>query len=411
MQLQFIWMANIMTEATLSPSINNPPLKNHKPVLFYFTLLIGITVVLYAGYWWYFGRDQIATENAYVEGHIIQITAQTSGTVTEVLGDNTDVFSSGQTLVKLNPVDARLALEQAKANLAKTVRQVRGQFSSASQMKAAIKIKKSELSLVLADLNRRKPLLKTAAISVEEFKHAEESVKAAKAALRLAEEQFAINQALVDRMPLRKHPEVIVASSRLHDAYVGLSRTELKAPLTGVITKRHVQIGQRVSPSNTLMSLVDLNNLWVTANLKESQLKNIRIGQSVTLSTDVYGNEVTYTGRVVGIDAGTGSAFALLPAQNATGNWIKVVQRVPVRIGLVPTELQRHPLRIGLSMSVVIDTSNRSGRPLQLAQMVQRQGTKTNIFLAEEIGADSLIEAIIKENESQGGRQSERTFL
>lgn len=350
----------------------------------------------YGGYWVLSAQYRVTTEDAYVDGNVVQVTSQTTGTVTAINADNTNSVQMGKVLLTLNPVDARLALERAKAQLAKTVRQVRGQFSSASQMQANIESRRTDLSRVQADLERRAPLVKTGAVSAEDFRHAEEAVRSAQAALAAAEQQFVGNQALVERISVEEHPDVVMAAMQVRDAYIAAARTELRAPVGGMVTKRSVQVGQRVSPSMALMSIVPLDHLWVSANFKESQLRDIRIGQTVRLKADVYGHSVEYAGRVVGLDAGTGSAFSLLPAQNATGNWIKVVQRVPVRIALDPKQLASHPLRMGLSMKVEVDTRERQGQSLPRA--ADSQSYETQVFDGEQVGADRLIKQIIQTN-------------
>ena len=352
----------------------------------------------YGGYWALSAQYHESTEDAYVDGNVVPVTSQGTGTVTAIYGDNTDNVPTGKVLLMLNQVDARLALERAEAQLAKTVRQVRGQFSSASQMQANIDLRRADLSRTQADLVRRVSLVKTGAISNEDFRHAEEGVRSAQAALNAAEQQFAGNHALVDSISVDKHPDVVMAAMQVRDAYVARARTELRAPVAGMVTKRNVQVGQRVSPGMALMSIVPLDHLWVTANFKESQLRDIRIGQTVRLSADVYGRSVEYAGKVVGVDAGTGSAFSLLPAQNATGNWIKVVQRVPVRIAVDAKQMASHPLRLGLSMKVEVDTRERQGQALALASAVGPQAYATQVFDGEQTGAETAVRQIILAN-------------
>ncbi|OWW20553.1 efflux RND transporter periplasmic adaptor subunit [Noviherbaspirillum denitrificans] len=362
-----------------------------------FAVLLAAGLAL-GGYWMMSGRYQEATEDAYVEGHVVHVTPQTSGTVTAVHADNTDYIAAGKVLLTLNPVDARVSLQRAEAQLAKAVRQARGQFSSASQMQASIELRRADLSRALADLERRRPLVTSGAVSAEDFRHAEEAARAARAALAAAEQQFAGTQALVDRVSVADHPDVIMAAMQVRDAYIAASRAELRAPVGGMVTRRNVQVGQRVSPGATLMSIVPLDQIWVTANFKESQLRDIRVGQPVRLTADVYGSAVEYTGKVAGLDAGTGSAFSLLPAQNATGNWIKVVQRVPVRVSLDAGQLAAHPLRLGLSMKVSVDTRDRQGLALALTPRDGGHAYETRVFEDEQTGAEEIIRNIISTN-------------
>lgn len=360
--------------------------------------VILIACLAYAGFYLFSSQYREVTEDAYVDGNIVQVTAQTTGTVTNINVDNTDMIAAGQVVIALNPVDADLALRRSAAQLAKTVRQVRGQFSGSLQMMANIELRKADLSRAKADMERRQSLVATGAVSAEDFKHTEENVRVAQAALTVAQEQFAANHALVDQVTIDQHPDVVAAAVQVRDAYVAKMRTQLRAPVTGMVTKRSAQVGQRVSPGATLMSIVSLDHLWVSANFKESQLNHLRVGQKAKIIADVYGRSVVYTGTVIGLDAGTGSAFSLMPAQNATGNWIKVVQRVPVRIVLDPKEVAAHPLRIGLSMKVSVDTSERSGQTLSTAMNTAKQRYATGVFEDEEAGAEAIVSRIIQEN-------------
>jgi membrane fusion protein (multidrug efflux system) len=337
------------------------------------------------------------TEDAYVDGNVVQLTPQVSGSVTQIGADNTDYVKAGQVLVQLNEVDAQLALSRAEAQLSKAVRSVRVQFSNASQFRANVTLRATDLSRAQADLARRRDLASSGAISGEDIHHAEDAVKAAQAALTVAEQQLASAGALVDQTTVANHPEVEAAISQLREAYVASVRTTLRAPVTGLVTKRNVQLGQRVNAGTSLMSIVPPEQMWVNANFKESQLGEIRIGQAVTLSADVYGKSVQYSGRVIGQDPGTGSAFALLPAQNATGNWIKVVQRVPIRIALDPRELASHPLKLGLSMHVAVDTSDRRGS-VAMSTVATRAPYSTDVFKHELEQADELVAHIIAAN-------------
>lgn len=344
------------------------------------------------------GRDLQITEDAYVEGNVVQVTPQTTGTVVAIAADNTDLVVAGQPLVRLNVLDAQLAEDRAEAQLGRAVRQVRGQFAAAAQLHATIDQRRTDLSRAQADYDRRAPLGKTGAISMEEIKHAEETLRAAQAALLAAQQQYVGSQALIDGMAIDAHPDVAVAAAQVRDAYIAVHRAQLLAPVSGMVTKRAVQVGQRVTPGAALMSIVPLDQLWVTANFKESQLATLRIGQPVRLSADIYGGKLRYSGRVVGLDAGTGSAFALLPAQNATGNWIKTVQRVPVRIALEPGQLRDNPLRVGLSMRVEVDTKGHAGVSVTHAATRQPHTYATAIFDAEDAGAQARVRQIIARN-------------
>ncbi len=339
----------------------------------------------------------VSTEDAYVEGNVVQVTPQVGGVVTAIRADNTDRVEPGAVLIELNGVDAQLSLDAARANLARSVRQVRGQFAMAGQDGATVALRKVDLARAEEDVARRSALARIGAIPGEELVHAQQAVRTARAALAVASEQLKRNHALIDGTTVESHPDVQAAAVQLRNASVALARTKVVAPVGGVVTRRGVQVGQRVAAGAPLMSVVPLDQLWVTANLKESQLRNVRIGQPVRLTTDLYGDGVVYHGRVLGQDAGTGSAFSLLPAQNATGNWIKVVQRVPVRIALDPAEVAAQPLQLGLSMRVEVDTETRDGKRLVAAQG-QPQVYTTAVYADELAQADAQVRAIIDAN-------------
>lgn len=330
------------------------------------------------------------TEDAYVEGNLVHVTPQVAGTVTRIAADNTDFVRPGEVLVQLNDVDARLALDRAEAALARSARQVRSQLAGVGQLRSTVVQRESDLARAESDLARRRQLADTGAVSGEDIRHADDAVGAARAALNAARQQVDAARALVDGTTLEQHPDVLSSIAGLRDASLGLARTTLVAPVGGIVARRNVQIGQRVAQGAPLMAIVPLDQMWVTANLKETQLKDVRLGQPVAVTSDVYGADVVFHGRVAGQEAGTGSAFAAVPAQNATGNWIKVVQRVPVRIALDAQELARHPLRLGLSMKVAIDTSRADGPSLMHAGAV-RHSYETVVFETESHGADAAI--------------------
>jgi membrane fusion protein (multidrug efflux system) len=352
------------------------------------------------GVWWASSlRYRQSTDDAYVSGNVVQITPQVSGTVVAIGADDTQFVKSGQILVQLDQEDARVALDQAEAQLAKTVREVRNLFATSSQLQANVAVRQAELTTAEQDLARRERLGSSGAVSAEELQHARDALKAAQASLVAAREQLMANRARVDNTTVADHPDVRNAAAAVRSAYLSYSRTQLPAPVSGFVARRNVQLGQRVNPGSALMSVVPLDQVWVDANFKESQLADIRVGQPVTLKADVYGGSIPYHGTVVGFGAGTGSAFALLPAQNATGNWIKVVQRVPVRIALDARELQTHPLQIGLSMKVDVVTRDRTGPLLpQLAAVTPAYST--DVFHEGNETADARVRAIIAANDT-----------
>jgi len=359
----------------------------------------------YGIYWSSTLQYREVTEDAYVEGNLVQVTTQIAGTVTAIAADNTDRVGAGQELVRLNEVDAKLALERSSAVLAKTVRQVRSQYASASQMQANVDLRRAELNKVQADFDRRAQLVPSGAISGEDLEHAREAVRTARSALTSAEQQFEANHAYVDSTSVATHPDVMGAAAQVKDAVIATVRTSVPAPVSGMVARRNVQVGQRVAAGTSLMTIVPVESVWVTANFKESQLRHLRSGQPVALTADAYGKDVVYHGTVVGEEAGTGSAFSLMPAQNATGNWIKVVQRVPVRIALDPREIVRHPLQVGLSMRVNVDTHKRDWPRLAPGRAAQ-QAYRTEVFAQESKEADGVVARIIAANVAGASAQA-----
>lgn len=374
-------------------------------------LAVAVVGLAWGAWHWLQGRHTQSTDNAYVAGNVVQITPQVSGTVVAIQADDTDFVKAGQVLVKLDAADASVALEQAEAQLAQTVREVRTLFANNSTWQAQVQLREADLSRSQTELararddaQRRAPLLASGAVGKEEVQHAQaqaqaahSAVLAAQSALSAAKEQLAASQTQTEGTSVAQHPSVQRAAAKVREAFLALQRVELLAPNDGHIAKRGVQLGQRVQAGAPLMTLVALNQLWVDANFKESQLQSLRIGQPAEMQADVYGTQVTYHGQVVGLGAGTGAAFALLPAQNATGNWIKVVQRVPVRIAIDPKELAEHPLRVGLSMEVSVDTHEQHGPSLANAPR-SAPAAVTTVFDPPTRAADQRVERIIAAN-------------
>jgi membrane fusion protein (multidrug efflux system) len=356
--------------------------------------LIGVG---YAGYWAMVLRYSQSTDDAYVSGNVVQLTPQIAGTVVKIAVDDTQYVRAGDTLVELDPADARIALEQAEAKLAKTVREVRSLFATTAQLKAAVDMRDADVARASDDLGRRQRLAASGAVSSEELQHARNALASATAGQNAARQELAATSARVDRTGISNHPDVLAAAADVHDAYLNLARTRLPAPVSGFVAKRSAQLGQRVAPGAPLMAIVPLDQVWVDANFKEPQLATMRIGQRVTLHADLYGDAIRYHGTVTGFGAGTGSAFSLLPAQNATGNWIKIVQRVPVRIAVDPNELAEHPLQIGLSMQVAIDTHQRDGVRLPRQPRVAG-GYTTDVYETVDKSAAQRVQSIIAAN-------------
>ena len=401
------------TSATPStPAAKSPGTRQKALTVVSLAVLLGLA---YGGYTWYAGRHEESTDNAYVQGNVIQITPQIGGTVTAILADDTDFVKAGQPLVQLDPADAKVALQLAQANLAQAVRQVRGLYANNQTLQTQITQRdtdvakaQTEVARATDDLARRQSLVGNGAVSKEELAHAQSQLAqaqsmlaAAKASVGTARDQLGSNQTLTDGTRLENHPSVEAASAKVREAYLALHRATLPAPIDGYLAKRTVQLGQRVAAGTPLMSVIALNSLWVDANFKEVQLRNIRVGQPVTLTADLYGKHVQYKGTVAGLGAGTGAAFSLLPAQNATGNWIKVVQRVPVRVALDPQEVAANPLRIGLSMEATVDVTQQDGKALTDAPRPST-GVQTDVYAMLDEQATAEIKRIIAANAGTG---------
>ena len=368
-------------------------------------LLLIVSVVLlllligYGIYWFVFLRHFENTDDAYVAGNVVQVTPQVGGTVLSINADDTELVQAGKPLIQLDPADARVTLDSATAQLGQAVREVRTLYVNNGTYSATIAARSAEVDRARSDLARRQELIGTGAVSKEDLEHARTALQAANSALSAAREQLASNQVLTDRTSVARHPNVLRAAGQVEAAYLALARTTLPAPITGYVAKRSVQIGQRVAAGMPLLSVVPLNALWVDANFKEVQIARMRIGQPVTLKSDLYGSDVEFHGKVAGLAAGTGSAFALLPSQNASGNWIKIVQRVPVRITLDPKELEAHPLRLGVSMQVNADIAQSGGNSLTTNQPARSVAAyQTAVFDNAGSDASVLIARIIAEN-------------
>jgi membrane fusion protein (multidrug efflux system) len=371
--------------------------KSRKRNLFVATGLITALAIGYGVYWGLVLSHQESTDDAYVAGHMVQLTPEVAGTVVKISAEDTDRVNSGQTVVAFDNSDAKLAFERARNEFVQTVRETRQLMTSTQQLAAQVAQREAELGRAQSDLKRRETLAGTDAMSAEELGHARDAVKTAQAALDAAREQAKATNALVGKDVLAKQPNVQRAASKLKEAWLAMQRTEVKAPVTGYVARRNVQVGQRVATGTPLMVVVPLDSVWVDANFKEVQLAKIRIGQDVELTADVYGSKVSYHGKVQGLSAGTGSAFSLLPAQNATGNWIKVVQRVPVRIQLDPKQLKEHPLRVGLSVDAVVDTSKQDGPTL--AQSARDNPVQETRALTPDLKqADDLVASLLAAN-------------
>jgi membrane fusion protein (multidrug efflux system) len=370
-------------------------------------LLLVVVVGLIGWLLWYFliGRWNESTDDAYVNGNVVQITPMVPGTVVGIGADDGALVREGQMLVQFDASDSQAALAQAEANLARSVRQVRGLYNGIDSSQALLATRRVELERARADFARRQGLAGTGAVSAEELAHARDQLSAAEAALSVSTQKLAIDSALVDNTGVATQPDVQAAAAQVRQAYLNNVRAQIVAPVTGYVARRSVQLGQRVQPGAALMAVVPLEQVWVDANFKETQLTHMRLGQTVALHSDVYGNGVDYRGRIVSLGIGTGSAFALLPAQNASGNWIKIVQRLPVRIALDPDEVRKHPLRIGLSMSADVNLHAQDGGLLP-AKPVDKPLLTTAVYAHQLQDADALVAKIIEANLPASARTS-----
>jgi len=385
-------------DATVSPA--NPVVRRQRLRTRWLLTVGGVCVVaaLAAGaYWWFYASHYEETDDSYVAGDLVNVSSQVSGTVVAIDADETDFVQEGQELIKLDDTDARIALQEAEEQLAKVVRQVRTVFTSRDELKAIQAQRQADLNRALLDLERRRNLGKSGAVSTEEISHAQDAVSAAQQGLIAATKNLAGGTALLGKTGVPDNPDVQVAATAVERAWLTLRRTSLHAPVSGYIARRSAQLGERTSSGNPLLSIVPLDRLRVEANFKEVQLRRMRIGQPVRIEADLYGGKVAYKGVVTGLGLGTGAAFALLPAQNATGNWIKVVQRVPVRVALDPREVAAHPLRIGLSTRASVDVRDRSGS--QLANTPRREPVlHTAIYEIDKTEIHARIAQIVADN-------------
>ena len=384
-------------QQTDTPTSLNNKSQQRKKGLSIFILLLLLIAIGSAAYWFFFIKGFEETEDAYVSGNQVMVSAQVAGNISKINVDNMDPVQAGNVLLELDDTNAKLSFEQAKSNLANAVRQVSQLNYTVKQLKSAVRANEITLAQAQGNLNRRVQLVKDGAIDKESFQHAKEAVELAKANLTTSQNQLEANQALLLDGPLSEQPQIQSAVSNLKQAWLNLERTKIRSPIKGYVARRNAQVGQAVSVGGALMAVVTTDQMWLDANFKETQLTHMRIGQPVKIHFDLYGKDKTFDGKVVGIEMGTGSAFSLLPTQNATGNWIKVVQRVPVRIQLDPQQLAENPLRIGLSATVKVNVSDSKGETLR-DQAPATTLYSTNVLQYDESAVNNLIESIIRDN-------------
>ena len=364
--------------------------------LFIVGAAVVIGVIAYTAYYFLHSQYFEETDDAYVASDMVQINSEASGTVISVGVDNTQQVTRGQTLIELDPADAQIAVAAAEAELARTVRNVRGLFSKSSGLKSVINARQIALQSARNDLQRRMKVAAEGGVSAEELQHSKDQVAQLEAALATSTEELETNNAQVENTTIANHPQVLAAAASLRQASLALKRTKIVAPVGGAVARRNVEIGSRIAAGTPLLAVVPLENAWVDANFKEVQLEHMRVGQPVEVHSDMYGKDVTYHGKIAGLGAGSGAAFALLPPQNASGNWIKIVQRVPVRIALDPKELAKNPLRLGLSMHVEVDMHNTDGS--LVATQIRTAPQQLVANTEHDSALDSKIADIIKNN-------------
>lgn len=362
-----------------------------KKILLILTGIFLLIALAYGLYWLVYLRFFESTDDAYINGNIVSVTSQVTGNITAIHAEDTTFVNQGSVLVEIDKTDSKAAFIKAQAALASTVRQTAQYFINDLGLQAAIAAKKATLDQAHIDLQRRKNAINVGGVSKEELSHAQDSYTLADSALTQAQAAWQANHVLIAQITLRQHPAIQQAVANLKQAFFDLKRTTINAPVSGYVVKRAAQVGQRINASTMLMAIVPPEQLWIDANFKEKQLRAMHPGQPVIATADMYGKTIVYHGTVVGFSGGTGSAFALLPAQNATGNWIKVVQRLPVRIALDPKELSRYPLKIGLSMQVTVDISHQK----RLSAVNYHPRYQTSVFNSLNNQADHRAERLL----------------
>jgi membrane fusion protein (multidrug efflux system) len=378
-------------------------LQQRRRALLALAVVVALSLAATSAWWYLLARHIESTDDAYVGGDVVQITSEVAGTVVAINADDTQRVQRDQQLLTLDPADANLAMRRAEADLARAVRSVRTLFAQSAQQRAQIDEREAALQRARDDYNRRTALLHKGAISGEEVAHMKDGLLQAQASLAAAREERQATLTQIDGTGVATHPQVEAAAAAVRYAALMQQRTNIVAPVAGIVARRSVQLGQHIAAGTPLMAVVPLDNVWVDANFKEVQLQHMRIGQPVTLHADLYGDDIVYHGKLAGVAAGSGSVFSLLPAQNASGNWIKIVQRVPVRITLDAAELKAHPLRLGLSMNASVDVADEHGDPVTnapVAQSVQNQSMQ--LSRADNADVEARIAKIIDENSGNG---------
>lgn len=378
------------------PDLHTVQRNRRRMALIYWSAILFIFIIFFLA-WWFVWRLEEYTNDAYVEGNQVYITPLKPGFIQAIHTDDTFLVNKGQLLVELDRTDAIIALEQSKNELAKVVREVCQKFHQVFIYQAEIEIQKAELIKTEQDLQHRLAVIDAAGISLEDLEHAQAAYRSSFFALQRSEVAYKKALAFVQGTSITTHPVVLAAADQLRNYWVLLYRSNIYSPVEGLAAQRKAQVGMWVKAGEPLLSVIPLDQIWVNANFKETQLKYMRIGQSVKLTSDLYGDDVIFNGIVVGLPGGAGNAFSLLPPQNLSGNWIKIVQRLPVRVALDPDELRQHPLRVGLSMEATVNLRDQEGRLVPVSNQGSPQ-YDTSIYEKEERGDEGLIQEIIKVN-------------
>jgi membrane fusion protein (multidrug efflux system) len=372
------------------------PAKSSRAPLILLAVLV-IAGAVFGIYYYIIGLNRISTDDAYVDGNLVRLAPQVSGTVVGISADQTQFVQQGQLLVQLDPLDSAVALAQAKASLGQTVRDVAQLFANEQRDAATVSAQQIQFTQTSQDLARDQTLVAVHGVSAETLQHDQHAQSSARAALQQAQATLAATRAAISGTTPQDHPRVLQAEASVRNAWLAVARTRVLSPVSGYIVRREVQLGQQVSPGSEMLAIVPVDSMWIDANFKENQLSKLRIGQPVKVSADMYGSHVDYHGKLLGITAGTGSALAVLPAQNASGNWIKIVQRLPVRIGLDPKELEQHPLFLGLSTDIEVDVHDRGGVALS-QQPAWPSALSTEAYAAQDAGVEDEIRNIVSQN-------------
>jgi membrane fusion protein (multidrug efflux system) len=372
-----------------------PRRTNRRPLII--LAVVAIVVALWGAWHLAVTRGHVTTDDAYVNGNLVRLAPQVSGTVVRIETDSTQFVQRGQVLVQLDARDSEVALAQAKANLAQTIRDVAQLFTEEGRDVALVQTQQIQLTQAQQDVDRDRPLIAVHGVAQETLQHEQNAIDSARAGLRQAQATLASTRAAIAGTTPATHPRVLQAEANLRSAWLANARTKVVAPVSGYVVRRAVQLGQQVTPGTEMLAILPVDSMWVDANFKENQLGNLRIGQSADVSVDMYGSRVHFHGRVLGLTPGTGSALAVLPAQNASGNWIKIVQRLPVRIGLDPQELAHRPVFLGLSTSIDIDARDTSGAALSQTP-AWPAAFGTDVYTDQDAGADAAISSILAAN-------------